>query len=118
MRLNAGRFRQDNTPRVRNRPTSAAARQQDEQGHTAGELARFAKEITIPFVETKPGLVARYTGRGVGETGEELTMITLWEDLDALKNMTGDDWESPVMPDPRAEELIAEVFLHHYESIG
>jgi hypothetical protein len=87
-------------------------------GHTADELARFAKEITIPFVETNPGLVARYTGRGVGETGEELTMITLWEDLDALKNMTGDDWESPVMPDRRAEELIAEVFLHHYESIG
>jgi hypothetical protein len=54
----------------------------------------------------------------VGETGEELTMVTLWEDLDALKNMTGEEWESPVMPDQRAEELIAEVFLHHYESIG
>ncbi len=87
-------------------------------GHSADELARLAKEVTIPFVETKPGLVARYTGRGVGETGEELTMITVWEDLDALKNMTGDDWESPVMPDKRAEELIAESFLHHYESIG
>jgi hypothetical protein len=54
-------------------------------GHTPDELARFAKEITIPFGETKPGLAARYTGRGVGETGKELTMITLWEDLDALK---------------------------------
>jgi hypothetical protein len=33
-------------------------------GHTASELARLAKAITIPFVATKPDLVARYMGRG------------------------------------------------------
>jgi hypothetical protein len=92
-------------------------RARPKRGAAADELARIAEEITIPFVEAKPGLVACFTGRGVGETGEELTMITVWEDLDALRNMTGDDWESPVIPDERAEELIAEVFLHHYESI-
>jgi hypothetical protein len=32
--------------------------------------------------------------------------------------MTGDNRESPMMPDERAEELIANVFLQHYESIG
>jgi hypothetical protein len=93
-------------------------RARPKSGHTADELARFAEEVTIPFVESKGGLVARYTGRGLGETDEELAMITVWEDLDALKKMAGDDWERPVMPDPRAEALIAEVFLHHYEAIG
>ncbi len=87
-------------------------------GHTADELARLAKEVTIPFVESQPGLVARYTGRGIGETGEELAMVTVWDDLDAVKKMAGDDWERPVMPDKRAEEIIAEVLVHHYQAIG
>jgi hypothetical protein len=82
------------------------------------ELARLAKEVSIPFIDAQPGLVARYTGGGLGARGEELTMITVWEDLEAMKNMTGEDWESPVIPDERLEPLIAESFLHHYETIG
>lgn len=82
------------------------------------ELERLAKEVSIPFIEGQPGLVARYTGRGSGATGEELVMVSVWEDLEAMKNMTGEDWESPVIPDERLEPLIAESFLHNYESIG
>jgi heme-degrading monooxygenase HmoA len=82
------------------------------------ELTRLAEKVSIPFVDSQPGLIARYTGRGAGATGEELVIITVWEDLGALKNMTGEDWESPVIPDERLEALIAESFLHHYQSIG
>ena len=81
------------------------------------ECARLAEEIAIPFVDRQAGLVARYAGMGVGEAGEELIMISVWEDLDALKNMTGDDWESAVIPDERLDDLIAETFLHQYESL-
>jgi heme-degrading monooxygenase HmoA len=88
------------------------------QPGTTDELARLAQEASIPFVDAQPGLVARYTGRGIGATSDELTMITIWEDLDAMKNMTGDDWESAVIPDDRLEPLIAESLLHHYETIG
>jgi hypothetical protein len=87
-------------------------------GHTADELARMAEEATLPSLERERGLVARYAGTGLGETGEEFTVISVWKDLDALKKMTGDDWERPLWPDPRAKELIAEVFMHHYGSIG
>jgi hypothetical protein len=80
------------------------------------ECARLAEEVAIPFVDRQPGLVARYAGTGVGEAGEELIMISVWEDLDALKNMTGDDWESAVIPDERLDDLIAETFLHQYQS--
>ena len=88
------------------------------QPGAADELARLAEEISIPFVDGQSGLVARYAGRGAGATGEELVMVSVWEDLEAMKNMTGDDWESPVIPDDRLEPLIAESFLHHYEAIG
>lgn len=81
------------------------------------ECARLAEEVAIPFVDRQPGLVARYAGKGIGVTGEELIMISVWGDLDALKNMTGDEWESAVFPDERLDALIAETFLHQYESI-
>ena len=45
-------------------------------------------------------------------------MISVWENLDAMKNMTGEDWEREVIPDEREAERIEECFVHHYESIG
>jgi hypothetical protein len=47
-----------------------------------------------------------------------LVMITIWESLEAMKNMTGDDWESAVIPDQREAERIAKNSVHHFESIG
>lgn len=54
-----------------------------------------------------------------GETlRPKLLMISVWENLDALKNMTGEDWESEVIPDEREAERIEECFVHHYTSIS
>jgi hypothetical protein len=82
------------------------------------QLARLAEEVSIPFVDAQPGVVVRYTGRGVGATGNELVMVSVWQDLDAMKNLTGENWDNPVLPDERLEPLIAESFLHVYESFG
>ena len=79
----------------------------------ADELQRLATEVSIPFVDAQQGLVARYTGR----TGDELLMISIWQDLHALKGMTGEDWESEVIPDERISELIEESSVQNYDSI-
>jgi hypothetical protein len=34
--------------------------------HTAADLARMAKEVTIPSLEGERGLLARYAGTGLG----------------------------------------------------
>ena len=81
------------------------------------ELERLAREVSVPFVDSQAGLVARYTGRGTGATGHELLMISVWQDLDALKSMTGEDWESEVIPDERISELIEESSVRHYNAI-
>lgn len=84
----------------------------------ADELAQLIEEVSIPFVDRQPGLLARYAGRGIGSSGDELVMISVWESLEAMKNMTGDDWQSPVIPDQREAERIAESTVHHFGSIG
>jgi hypothetical protein len=81
------------------------------------ELERLAREVAAPFVDAQPGLVARYLGRGMGGTGDELLMISVWPDPDALKGMTGEDWESEVIPDERISELIEESSVRHYEAL-
>jgi len=84
----------------------------------ADELAQLIEEVSIPFVDRQPGLVARYTGRGMDSSGEDLVMISVWESLEAMKNMTGDDWQSAVIPDEREAERIAESSVHHFRSVG
>jgi quinol monooxygenase YgiN len=83
----------------------------------ADELAQLIEDISIPFVDAQPGLLARHTGCGFGATGDEIVMISVWESLDALKNMTGENWESGVIPDESEAERIEECSVHHYESL-
>ncbi len=84
----------------------------------AEELAALVKEVSIPFVDGQSGILARFTGKGVGTTGGEIVMISIWESIDAMKNMTGESWESEVIPDERYAERIEECFVYHYETIG
>jgi heme-degrading monooxygenase HmoA len=84
----------------------------------ADELAQLIEEVSIPFVDRQPGMLARYTGRGIGSTGDELVMISVWESLEAMKNMTGDDWEGAVIPDQREVDRIAESSVNHFRSVG
>ena len=83
----------------------------------AAEFVELLQEVSIPFVDGQPGLVGRYAG-GVGTTGGELVLVTVWESLEALKNVTGEEWDSAVIPDPRQAELLEECFDHHYKSLG
>jgi hypothetical protein len=46
------------------------------------------------------------------------TIGAIGENLDALKNMTGEEWESKVIPDERERERIEECSVHHYEAIA
>ena len=84
----------------------------------ADELGQLIEEVSIPFVDRQPGLIARFAGRAIGATGEDLVMVSVWESLEALKNMTGDDWEGAVIPDPREAERIAESSVQHYRAVG
>jgi hypothetical protein len=82
------------------------------------ELVRLIEEVSVPFVDGQPGLIGRFTGQGLGATGAEIVMISLWEDLDALTTMTGEDWESGVIPDARLSERIDCWSVAHYRAFG
>ncbi|HLX33058.1 MAG TPA: antibiotic biosynthesis monooxygenase [Gaiellaceae bacterium] len=92
-------------------------RAQPKQG-MADEFAQLVQTVSVPFVDGQPGLVARFTGRGIGRNSDEIVMISIWESVEALKNMTGEHWEEEVIPDPREAERIESCSVDHYQSIG
>jgi heme-degrading monooxygenase HmoA len=73
------------------------------------------RDVSIPLVAAQDGLLACYVGRPIGRNDDEFTMVSIWRDLDALRAFTGEDWESPVIPDEREAAIIVESFAHHYD---
>lgn len=66
----------------------------------AGKQAEFKRLVqtqSIPWLESRPGLVAYCTGEPLGEDAREFVMVTLWQDLGSLRAFVGDDWEAPVV---------------------
>lgn len=78
---------------------------------------QLMREVSMPLVEAQRGLVAFYVGRPIGSNADEYTMVSLWEDLEALRAFAGDDWEQAVIPEPQRPSLY-EVNVHHYEVYG
>lgn len=82
------------------------------------EFAALVETVSIPFVEGQPGLVACYAGRGIGRSAGEVVMVSVWENIEALRQMTGEDWETEVIPDPREAERIEHCSVAHYEAMS
>ena len=79
-------------------------------------LEQRLREDVIPEVASATGLVAYHAARPHGDSREFL-MVTIFEDLDAVRVFAGDDYEQPVLYGDTAE-LIEEMWLHHYEGVG
>ena len=78
-------------------------------------LEQRLHENVVPEVAAAVGLVAYYAGRPHGDS-REFVMVTVREDLDAVRTFAGGDYEKPVVYADTAE-LIEEMSLHHYEGV-
>ena len=81
----------------------------------AEQLARLARSEVIPEVAAAEGLVAFHAGLPLGDS-RDFVMITVFEDLDAVRAFAGDDYETPVLYGD-TPALIEEMSLHHYEGV-
>ena len=75
---------------------------------------RFLRETAVPFVSSKPGLIAQHVGRPL-DGGDEYTFVTVWKDLDSLKGFAGEHWQEAVI-DPSEESMLAATSIAHFET--
>jgi heme-degrading monooxygenase HmoA len=78
------------------------------------EFSDMLERLSIPMVKSAKGMLGYYVGKPLDPTTPEFTVTTLWQDLDSLKAVAGENWNRAIIP-PEEVPLIAESFVHHYE---
>ena len=84
-----------------------------------GEFEELLKSVSIPLVLAQPGLLECRTGRPVGGANPDtFVMVSVWRDVPSIQAFAGDDWEQPVIPDPREAAIIEASTVRHFEVLG
>lgn len=78
------------------------------------EFEEKFKVIALGLVDGKEGLLAAEIGKSVDESDNEYIMISIWKDLKALKEFTGDSWKEAVIPE-EMQKYTASFTLKHYQ---
>jgi len=79
------------------------------------EFEEKFKVIALGLVDGKKGLLSAEIGKSVSTNDDEYLMISLWNDLEALQEFTGDDWKEAVIPEEMIKYVVS-FSLKHYES--
>ena len=78
------------------------------------QFETFFRETAIPLVKAQPGIVSVTAGVPRPETPNEFCMVMVWDNLEAMKDFVGEDWQSAhIHPDDA--ELVKERTIHHYD---
>ncbi|WP_127115034.1 antibiotic biosynthesis monooxygenase family protein [Shimia sediminis] len=80
------------------------------------EFKKFFYETAIPMMKRTQGLVSVLPGAPRDETPREFSFVMVWEDLDALKDFVGEDYDSPHI-DPAEADLVEFRAIRHYELV-
>jgi heme-degrading monooxygenase HmoA len=93
------------------------------RGSTSPESAdayeSMLKPELLPGLSTKPGFRGSYLLRRASGGEVEFITIILWESLDAVRALTGPDYETAVVPEERRKHLSRyDAKATHYEVVS
>ncbi len=75
--------------------------------------AQLVRERGIPHMRAEPGLLAIHVGQPT-ERPDELSVVSVWRDLESLKPFAGEHWQEIVIL-PGEAELLVEATIAHYD---
>ena len=82
-----------------------------------GQLEGWREKVekfSIPWLKAQRGLCAYYAGKPLTEDSREFSMTSIWQDMAALKEAVGEDWQQVVLLEDEAD-LVEEASVVHYE---
>jgi heme-degrading monooxygenase HmoA len=93
------------------------------RGYTPPESAdayeSMLKPELLPGLSTKPGFRGSYLLRRALDGEVEFTTIILWDSVDAIRALTGPDYETAVVPEERRKHLSRyDAKATHYEVVS
>ena len=72
---------------------------------------------SVDVVDGKPGNLGYFFGEQLATDGNDLVFISVWRDLDSIKNRFGETWQESFLPEGY-EEIIESCSLRHIEFDG
>jgi transposase/quinol monooxygenase YgiN len=78
-----------------------------------GAYAQLARDRGLPLMRAEPGCLHVRIGEVPGQP-DELTIVSVWKDLESLKAFAGEMWQEVVIL-PGEAELLVELTVAHYD---
>ena len=78
------------------------------------EFGKFFHETAIPLMKGTKGIVQVLAGAPRQESPREYSLVMVWDSLDSLKAVVGEDYQSPHI-DPAEAELVESRTIRHYQ---
>ena len=79
----------------------------------ADALAKKFATTSVDVVRNQPGNQGHFFGKSVSGDDDVFLFVSVWRELNAVKNRFGDEWESSFLP-LGYSELIEECSVKHF----
>ena len=80
-------------------------------------LENFAS-TSIKVVENEPGNLGYYFGQNINENENNVYFVSIWKDIDAVKERFGENWQESFLPEGYAEIIETHSLKHIDASFG
>lgn len=74
-------------------------------------VEKFAT-TSVKVVLNQPGNQGHFLRKHIAAEGDVLVFVSVWKDMDAIKTLFGEDWESSYLP-PGCSDLIEDCSVKH-----
>ena len=75
------------------------------------------EQTSSKVVQGEPGNLGFYFGRNANHENESVVFVSVWKDLESVKNKFGEHWRDSYLPEGY-EDIIETHSLKHIEAIG
>ena len=74
-------------------------------------------DTSVAVVNGKPGNLGYFFGKTLSEDSNDLVFISLWQDIESIQALFGENWQQSYLPEGYAE-LIDHCSIRHIEFDG
>ena len=81
------------------------------------EFEKIMTDLAIPNNRRRPGCLTYIVSKSIEANPPEIVTISVWKDLDSMRELTGENWKEPTVHPKEAHLIIDKPIVEHYELI-
>ena len=81
------------------------------------EFEKIMTDLAVPGHKKRQGCLGFTVAKSIEMDPPEIVTISIWKDLESLKELTGDNWREPMVHPKETHLIIGKPTAEHYELI-